>query len=122
MIRNATRPLPYTIMLGLLSALIPISASAQMSGPGPIPPYPPETLTHELLLVLAGAVFGGFLGPILQAVDSSLGVTPGAKLQRRNYKVQREIAASLRQLVDAQTPVVTNKETTEAEALRDSEV
>jgi hypothetical protein len=88
------------VMLGVLAVLIPLSASAQY-GPGPAPPYPPPTLAHEFFLILAGAVFGGFLAPILMAVDFRLGISAGAQQQRENYAVQRDIAASLRQLVNA---------------------
>ncbi len=93
---------PFTrlAVLCAILAIIPMAAFSQVIG-SPAP-YPPATLTHELSLVLAGAVFGGFLGPILQAFDFWLGITSGAKQQRENYEVQREIAASLRQLVDAQ--------------------
>jgi hypothetical protein len=45
---------------------------------------------------------GGMLGPIFQILDSAVGITPGARQMRANYEVQREIAASLRQLVTAQ--------------------
>jgi hypothetical protein len=87
-------------IFGLSAALI-ISgpANAQMiSGV-----TPPPTLEHELMLVLVGAVLGGFLGPVLMLVDGWIGVSPGVKQQKANYAVQREIAASLRTLVTLQT-------------------
>jgi hypothetical protein len=87
-------------IFGLSAALI-ISgpANAQMVFPGP----PPQaTLGHELMLVLVGAVLGGFLGPVLMLVDAWIGISPGVKQQKANYAVQREIAASLRTLVTLQ--------------------
>jgi hypothetical protein len=59
----------------------------------------PPSLSHELMLIVIGAVLGGFLGPLLMIIDSRLGISPGTKQQRENYRVQREIAASLRTLI-----------------------
>jgi hypothetical protein len=59
---------------------------------------PPPTLSHELFLIVTGVVLGGALAPAFQIFDSWLGLTPGARLQRENYKVQREIAESLREV------------------------
>lgn len=72
------------------------------------PPTPAPTLSHELFLIVTGAVLGGLLGPILQIIDSWLGVTPGARQQKENYEVQREIAASLVKLVAVQQPPVSS--------------
>ncbi len=87
-------------VIGLAAALI-ISgpANAQIVSGG-IPPQP--TLGHELMLVLVGAVLGGFLGPLLMLVDGWIGISPGVKQQKANYAVQREIAESLRTLVTPQ--------------------
>jgi hypothetical protein len=51
------------------------------------------------MLIVIGAVLGGLLGPIFMIVDGWIGMTPGAKQQKANYAVQREIAESLRTLV-----------------------
>ena len=85
-----------------LCAVLPLASLPAYGqfGPGAMN-YPPASLSHEFLLVLSGAIFGGLFAPILQALDFWLGITPGAKQQRENYEVQREIAASLRHLVDA---------------------
>ena len=85
-------------IMGLMLALCPIAAVAQITPGRP----PPTTLSHELFLIFVGALLGGFLGPILQAIDLWLGITPGAKQQQDNYEVQREIASSLRVIADAQ--------------------
>src|SRR6266446_5922151 len=84
-----------------------LSAALIISGPantqiisGGIPPQP--TFWHELMLIVIGAVLGGFLGPVLMMLDGAIGISPGAKQQKANYTVQREIAASLRTLVTLQ--------------------
>lgn len=92
-----------TVLAGLF-ALVSSPAFAEV---GAAPPTPAPTLGHELFLIVAGAVLGGLLGPILQIVDSWLGLTPGTKQMRANYEVQREIAANLAKLVAVQQPPVT---------------
>jgi hypothetical protein len=53
---------------------------------GPTGYAPPGvSLGHELMLILIGAVFGGFLGPLLQILDGWLGISPGIKQQRANF-------------------------------------
>jgi hypothetical protein len=84
----------------LLASVMSAQASAQPIGGG-IPHQ--TTLGHELLLVLVGAVLGGFLGPLFQILDGWIGISPGVRQQKANYAVQREIAASLDALVRAQT-------------------
>jgi hypothetical protein len=54
---------------------------------------------HELMLIVIGAVLGGFLGPAFQILDGWLGITPGIRQQKANYAVQREIEAHLATLV-----------------------
>jgi hypothetical protein len=81
-----------------LSAALSISGSANANMVIPGPP----TLEHELMLVLVGAVLGGFLGPILMLIDGWIGISPGVKQQKANYAVQRDIAANLRTLVTLQ--------------------
>jgi hypothetical protein len=72
------------------------SANAQIISGGFTPP---PSLKHELMLILIGAVLGGFLGPLFQILDSWIGISPGARQQKANYQVQREIAAHLAVLV-----------------------
>ena len=55
------------------------------------------------MLIVIGAVLGGFLGPILSMLDNAIGISSRAKQQKANYAVQREIAASLRTLVNRQS-------------------
>jgi hypothetical protein len=85
-----------------LSSTLIISGSANAQGI--ILPYPPSqtTLGHELMLIVIGAVLGGFLGPVLTILDGWIGISPGVKQQKANYAVQRDIAASLRTLVTLQ--------------------
>jgi hypothetical protein len=84
-----------------LSAALIVSgpANSQMLSGG----FPPQTsFGHELMLIVIGAVLGGFLGPLFMVLDGWFGISPGVKQQRANYAVQREIAASLRALVTLQ--------------------
>lgn len=52
-----------------------------------------------MMLIVIGAVLGGFLGPAFQILDGWFGITPGIRQQRANYAVQREIEAHLATLV-----------------------
>lgn len=85
--------------LATIMAVVPV-ANAQSISAGA---QPPPALSHELFLVLVGAVLGGFLGPLLQMLDNWVGITPGVRQQRANYAVQREIAASLQALIKLET-------------------
>ena len=88
------------LLPAVLAVALMTPANAQfISGGG----YNPPTLGHELFLIVAGAVLGGFLGPLFQILDGWIGITPGMRQQKANYAVQREIAASLDILVRLQT-------------------
>jgi hypothetical protein len=88
--------------------LLAAPVSAQFSSGGGVPP--PPSFQHELTLIVVGAVFGGFLGPLLQILDAWIGITPGIKQQRANYAVQREIAAHLATLVKLTASYAPQKE------------
>ena len=96
--KKATRALG---IFGLIAGASTICgrATADIFSGGPLPQ---PTLAHELFLVLVGGVLGGVLGPVFQILDGAIGITPGVKQQRKNYAVQRDIAASLRTLVRVQ--------------------
>jgi hypothetical protein len=82
---------------GLAAAFLIFSpANAQMIGGG-CPP--PTSLSHGLMLIVIGAVLGGFLAPFLMIIDNCLGISLGVRQQKANYQVQREIADSLRTLI-----------------------
>jgi hypothetical protein len=61
--------------------------------------YIAPSFGHELMLIVIGAVLGGFLGPLFQILDGWFGITPGIRQQKANYAVQREIEAHLETLV-----------------------
>ncbi len=84
---SAIRSLLTVCVITMLGSF---AARAQVFGGGPAPP----TLSHELLLVVAGAIIGGFLGPLCQMIDYSLGISTGAKQQRKNYEIQERMEAS----------------------------
>jgi hypothetical protein len=88
----------WVVGLGIIALIISGRANAQIM-PGGGGGYPPPTLWHELMLIVIGAVLGGFLAPVLMMIDNGIGLSPGAKQQKANYAVQREIAENIRTLV-----------------------
>jgi hypothetical protein len=48
-------------------------------GPSYVMPPPLASFGHELMLIVIGAVLGGFLGPAFQILDGWLGITPGIR-------------------------------------------
>lgn len=91
-----------------IGQIFSLSAALIISGPtnsqtisGGFPPQ--TTFGHELMLIVIGAVLGGFLGPLFMVLDGWFGISPGVKQQKANYAVQREIAANLRTLVTLQS-------------------
>ena len=88
--------LPMVLAIIVMSA--PASAQIISSG-GSAPP----SLWHELMLILIGAVLGGFLGPLFQILDGWIGISPGVRQQKANYQVQRAIEAHLAVLVKQAT-------------------
>ena len=82
------------IALGLI-VMVPSAKAQMISSSSP----PPPSFEHELMLIVIGAVLGGFLGPLLQIIDSWIGISPGVRQQKANYAVQRKIEAHLALLV-----------------------
>ena len=77
----------------------------------PVGAPPLASFGHELMLIVIGAVLGGFLGPLFQILDGWLGITPGIRQQKANYAVQREIAAPLETLVKMASQNATETQT-----------
>ena len=90
--------------------LIAAPGFAQFSGGG-VAIIGGPSFGHELMLIVIGAVLGGFLGPLFQILDGWLGITPGIRQQKANYAVQREIAAHLETLVKMASQNATETQT-----------
>ena len=72
-------------------AWTPSAFAGQVTNPPPRAP----TLSHELILLAAGAIFGALLGPVGQAILSKLLPSDDLRLRREELDALRKLISTL---------------------------
>lgn len=99
---RSIRSLPWRgLSLTLPVVLFATRASADVV---PASPPPAPTFGHELSLLVLGAIFGAFLGPIGQMVIERLFPSKDLKVRREEVAALKALISSLNARSDTQVP------------------